>query len=282
MVDPMGLQQQTLQEVNEYRVARGQAPYTEEEWARMNNKSLKPSDRSTYSLGGSGKFEGRIESIDTSKHLTADSFREKVTHTSAGDVKVTENWAHVIAVQVAGALLGGAVGAPASAFQTVERTALTELEEQMALKAQQALRWRQAAAQAEEMQVQTVERWGLAAGSRAAAMELPRFSKPAEDLIQKGLHIHSRGVELAVKTEKTGTIFFETVNSGVQGKDAIKLAHMALENPDWQALALREAQRALTYLQGAAKSGGAHAELAAGRQAELHFVIKALEKMLGK
>jgi len=48
----------------------------------------------------------------------------------------------------------------------------------------------------------------------------------------------------------------------------------------WREQLLQHARRSLEFLQGYQKSGGALSDLAGGRQAELHFVIKALEKSL--
>jgi hypothetical protein len=113
-------------------------------------------------------MNGTIVSVDTSKHLTADSFREKVTHTSAGDVKITKNWGHVIAEEVAAAILGAAIAGPASGgIEAIESAATRELEKQLAQKAQAALRWKQAVAQAEKIQAQVAERYGFAQGSEA-------------------------------------------------------------------------------------------------------------------
>ncbi len=82
--------------------------------AEQNGPNKTASELLTKSLGGSGKFEGEQVVIDTSKKLKEESFREKVTHTSAGDVKITKNWEHVIAEELIAAVLGGAMLGPAS------------------------------------------------------------------------------------------------------------------------------------------------------------------------
>jgi hypothetical protein len=121
----------------------------------MNDKVLRASDRATHSLGGSAGFSGRIISIDTTQLLTANSFRETVTRTSAGYVKVTKNWEHVIAEQLVAAILGAAIAGPASGgISAVRSQAAQKLEAQLASEAQQALRLKQAALAAERLELQ--------------------------------------------------------------------------------------------------------------------------------
>lgn len=138
-IDPMGLQDATA----------GPRPRFDPEAARREHlrviqqehgRNKTAQEYIDEKMKGSGTTTDRITVTNASKHLTEDSFREKVTNTSAGQVKVTKNTPHVVAEQLAAFILGlGLSGPAAGGIQGLERSALQKLEQELARKAQLAL-----------------------------------------------------------------------------------------------------------------------------------------------
>ena len=103
-----------------------------------------------------------------------------------------------------------------------------------------------------------------------------RLSPPAPDTASKGVHLRIDGVELAARPGHEGTIVFTPVFSNTKSKSAssaIKQAQDALAGDSrFKKQLLDNARRSLEFLQTNPELPGSR-----GRQAEIHFLIKALE-----
>jgi RHS repeat-associated protein len=103
------------------------------------------------------------------------------------------------------------------------------------------------------------------------------ISAIADDWAVKGAHIHVNGIELAVRPGMNGEIVFKSVFSRVNPAKltaAIKTAQEALmHDSHFQQALLRSSRQAVEYL------GKGASELARSRSGEIHFLVKALEKM---